>query len=148
VLSVNAQFVDLFIVTSSSCARAYYLAANPEVQRKLQAELDDALGSVRSAPSPAGTSGLPPLPPWASVAKYADIKSMPYLQACIQEGMRLHSALGVSLPRIVPEGSILEVCGQTFSGGTITSVPSYSIHHNEELWGLDSEVFRHERRLG
>ncbi|KAF8594779.1 cytochrome P450 monooxygenase pc-bph [Ceratobasidium sp. AG-I] len=133
--------------SNSSCAIAYYLAANPNAQRKLQAELDSVLSPVRLAhPSPT-KSGSPPLPPSSIVAKFADVKSLAYLQACINEGLRLHSTSGIGLPRVVPTGSTLEVCGETFNEGSILSVPSYSIHHNEEVWGADSELFRPERWL-
>ncbi|KAG8708747.1 hypothetical protein FRC08_018728 [Ceratobasidium sp. 394] len=91
---------------------AYYLAANPNVQRKLQAELDEALGSARTAPPDIEASETAPLPPWASVAQYADIKALPYLQACIQERTKMHGALGAGLPRIIPKGSTLEVYGE------------------------------------
>lgn len=133
---------------SSSCAITYYLAAYPEVQRKLQAELDAAMPKACSVPPPTQTdTASAPLPPAAAVAKWADIKSLPYLQAVINEGMRVHSTLGLGLPRIVPKGG-LEICGERFEEGTILSVPSYSLHHNAELWGEDSETFRPERWFG
>ncbi|KAJ1304233.1 hypothetical protein OPQ81_005397 [Rhizoctonia solani] len=117
--------------SNSSCAIAYYLAANPECQRKLQAELDSVLKPVISAPPPISQSGMPPLPPSDVAAKFADVKSLPYLQACINEGLRLHSTSGIGLPRVVPPGSSLEV-----------------IHHSREIWGDDSEQYRPERWLG
>ncbi|CAE6533055.1 unnamed protein product [Rhizoctonia solani] len=134
--------------SNSSCAIAYYLAANPECQRKLQAELDSVLKPVISVPPPISQAGLPPLPPLDVAAKFADVKSLPYLQACINEGLRLHSTSGIGLPRVIPPGSSLEVCGETFNEGTILSVPSYSIHHSQEIWGNDSEEYKPERWLG
>ncbi|KAL5631774.1 hypothetical protein ACGC1H_007322 [Rhizoctonia solani] len=134
--------------SNSSCAIAFYLAANPECQRKLQEELDSVLKPVVSVPPPISQAGMPPLPPSEVAAKYADIKSLPYLQACINEGLRLHSTSGIGLPRIVPPGSNLEVCGEKFNEGTVLSVPSYSIHHSQEVWGDDAEEFRPERWLG
>ncbi|QRV78960.1 cytochrome P450 family protein [Ceratobasidium sp. AG-Ba] len=121
--------------SNSSSAITYYLAAHPGIQQKLQAELDEAFGSSDSADL------------WSSVAKYSNIKSLPYLQACIQEGMRMHSALGAGLPRVIPKGVKVEVCGETFTEGTVLSVLSYSIHHHSEVWGDDSEEFKPERWL-
>lgn len=60
----------------------------------------------------------------------------------------MHSALGAGLPRLIPKGTTVEVCGETFTEGTVLSVPSYSIHHNAEFWGSDSEEFKPERWLG
>lgn len=41
---------------------------------------------------------------------FKDTQAMPYLQACIKEGLRLHPATGLPLARVVPEG------GATISG--------------------------------
>ncbi|CAE6525011.1 unnamed protein product [Rhizoctonia solani] len=135
--------------SNSSCAITFHLAANPEVQRKLQAELDTVMPHVRSEHPPIDIKDptSPPLPPAISVAKWADIKALPYLQAVINEGMRLHSTFGLGPPRIVPKGG-LEICGEHFKEGTILSVPSYSLHHNRELWGNDYEEFKPERWFG
>lgn len=38
------------------------------------------------------------------------------------------------------------VCGEVFPAGTILSVPSYTIHHLESVWG-DPYVYRPERWL-
>ncbi|KAF8756988.1 Cytochrome P450 monooxygenase [Rhizoctonia solani] len=135
--------------SNSSCAITFHLAANPDVQRKLQAELDTVMPNIRTSHPPTDIKDptSPPLPPAASVAKWADIKALPYLQAVISEGMRLHSTFGLGPPRIVPKGG-LEICGERFKEGTILSVPSYSLHHNRELWGDDYESFKPERWFG
>ena len=51
---------------SSSCAITYYLAANPDAQRKLQKELDDALQNEDD-----------------SASSYEVVKNLPYLDAVI-----------------------------------------------------------------
>lgn len=112
---------------STSCAITYYLAANPAAQTKLQAELDAALANEDD---PASTFEL--------------TKNLKYLQAVIDESIRLHSTSGIGLPRITPEGG-LTVCGKYFPEGTILSVPSYTIHRDTEVWGPDVEAFRPER---
>ncbi|KDQ19990.1 hypothetical protein BOTBODRAFT_27392 [Botryobasidium botryosum FD-172 SS1] len=118
--------------SNSSCAITYYLAKNPRAQEKLQRELDDALGSIDD------TAG--------SATSYEQVKRLRYLDACINEGLRLHSTSSMGLPRIVPAGG-LEVSGRFFPPGSVLSVPSYTIHRDPEVWGEDVEEYRPERWL-
>lgn len=92
----------------------------------MHAELDEALGLEEG------------------VISYESVKKLEYLEACINESLRLHSTSSIGLPRLVPRGG-LEVCGKFFKEGTVLSVPSYTIHRNPEVWGEDVEIFRPER---
>jgi benzoate 4-monooxygenase len=112
---------------SSSCAITYHLAANPDVQRRLQKELDNALQNEDD-----------------EVSSIEAVKNLPYLNAVINEALRLHSTSGIGLPRIVPEGG-LKIQGHFFKEGTVLSVPSYTIHRDKEVWGDDATVYRPER---
>ena len=112
---------------SSSCAITYYLALNPNAQAKLQAELDEALGHEDDP-----------------IASSEIVKRLSYLEAVINEALRLHSTSSMGLPRIAPEGG-LRVSGKFFPEGTILSVPSYTIHRDPEIWGNDVDAFRPER---
>ncbi|KAH7923089.1 cytochrome P450 [Leucogyrophana mollusca] len=113
--------------SNSSCAITYHLAHNPRVQEKLQKELDEALGSEDER-----------------VSTFEQVKRLPYLEAVINEGLRVHSTSSLGLPRLAPEGG-LTVNGVHFPQGTVLSVPSYTIHRNKEVWGEDTEAFRPER---
>ena len=113
--------------SSSSCAITYYLALNPAAQSKLQAELDEALGHEDDP-----------------IASSEIVKRLPYLEAVINESLRLHSTSSIGLPRLVPEGG-LHVSGKFFPEGTVLSVPSYTIHRDPGIWGNDVEAFRPER---
>ncbi|KAI0698054.1 cytochrome P450 monooxygenase pc-bph [Cerioporus squamosus] len=113
--------------SNSSCAITYHLARNPHVQHKLQQELDEAL---------AGDDD--PVP------TYESVKRLPYLEAVINEALRIHSTSGIGLPRLVPEGG-LTVCEKFFPEGTVLSVPTYTIHRDKSVWGEDVEAFRPER---
>ncbi|OCH91279.1 cytochrome P450 [Obba rivulosa] len=115
--------------SNSSCAITYHLAANPRVQEKLQAELDDALG--------AGPDGDP-------AATFEQVKRLPYLEAVISEALRVHSTSGIGLPRIVPPGGLV-VAGRFFPEGAVLSVPTYTVHRDADAWGADADVFRPER---
>ena len=129
----SPSILDVILCTdidcSSSCAIAYYLAANPGVQHKLQGELDAALGAIDDP-----------------VVSYDQAKHLPYLEAVINEGLRIHSTSGLGLPREAPPGG-LTVCGRYFPEGTILSVPTYTVHRNLDVWGLDADLFRPERWL-
>lgn len=50
---------------------------------------------------------------------FSDTQKMPYLQAVIKEGIRLHPAAGLPLQRVVPKGGI-KLAGQFFPGGVRT----------------------------
>ncbi|KAL4251988.1 cytochrome P450 family protein [Abortiporus biennis] len=113
--------------SNSSCAITYHLAHNPKVQAKLHQELDDALGNEDDA-----------------VATFDQVKKLPYLEAVINEALRIHSPSGIGLPRVVPEGGLV-VCGESFPEGSILSVPTYTIHRDPNVWGEDIEAFRPER---
>lgn len=77
----------------------YYLSRNQAAQKKLQAELDATFG-------PRGIEG---------VLDYEDVKALPYLDACINEALRLHSTSSMGLPRIMTQTT--EVCGEVFPAG-------------------------------
>ncbi|KFY09819.1 hypothetical protein V491_07956 [Pseudogymnoascus sp. VKM F-3775] len=106
----------------------YWLLKHPEVLAKLQAEVDSVIFS-----------------PNDEVA-FQTVKNLPYLRACMNEGMRIHSTSALGLPRVVPvDGPAVEICGRKFEPGTVLSVPNYTIHRLESIWGPDSSQYRPER---
>ncbi|KAJ6500226.1 cytochrome P450, partial [Mycena vitilis] len=113
--------------SNSACAIMYYLAANPDIQTRLQNELDEQLSADSEA-----------------VASSEHIRNLPYLEACINEALRVHSTSALGLPRVVPDGGLV-VSGRAFVAGTVLSVPSYTIHRDATVWGRDADVYRPER---
>jgi benzoate 4-monooxygenase len=93
--------------SNSSCAILYYLSNNPRVVTKLLSEL----APVAETKEPGFVS-----------FSFEDVKDLPYLQACIDEALRLHSTSAIGLPRIVPEGGAV-VCDEFFPEGMTLSVP-------------------------
>jgi cytochrome P450 len=75
---------------------------------------------------------------------FAESQEMPYLQACLKEGMRLHAATGLPLWREVPEGGA-EICGKFFPAGTVIGLNSWVAHYNTDVFGPDAQHFRPER---
>ncbi|KAK0202176.1 cytochrome P450 monooxygenase [Desarmillaria ectypa] len=109
---------------NTSCAIIYYLARIPSIQEKLHKELDDHLDS--------------------DVATAEQVKNLPYLQAVINEGLRLYSTVAIGLPRVAPEGGMM-IFGNYFPAGTVISVPIYTIHRDPAAFGDDVDEFRPER---
>jgi cytochrome P450 len=66
----------------------YYLYTNPRVLESLRSELDSK--------SKAGKL--------SDMATYQEAQDIPYLLAVIKEALRLHSAVGTQLTRVVPKG--------------------------------------------
>lgn len=112
----------------STRAIIYYLLKNPAAKRRLVGEID--------ARRKEGKLSDP--------AKLAEADSMPYLQAVMYEALRLHPAVGMSLPRVVPEGGF-EVAGNYIPSGTTIGANPWVLHRNKEVYGEDVDAFRPER---
>jgi cytochrome P450 len=84
----------------SISAVLYYLCRFPECKEKVLKEIAE----IRKD-SEGGVTVL-----------LAEANRMPYLQACINEALRLHPAVGMSLPRVVPVGG-MEVDGRYIPAG-------------------------------
>ena len=69
----------------------YHLCKNPQYKQKLVEEIDSQ--------QKAGNLSIS--------VKLEESENMPYLQACMYEGLRCHPAVGMSLPRVTPVGGIV-----------------------------------------
>lgn len=121
-------------VSNTACAIIYWILDGERrgpgtVIPRLQAELDAAI--------PAG----------APTAEHHQVRNLPFLRRCIDEGMRLHSTSALGLPRIVTAPRGVSYGGHRFPPGTVLSVPSFTVHHDEAVWGADAGAFRPDRWL-
>ncbi|KAH7113994.1 cytochrome P450 [Dactylonectria estremocensis] len=79
------------------------------------------------------------------VAPYDKIKDLPYLKACLDEGLRLIPPVSAGLPRRTPlEGA--QILGKWIPGDTSVSMTIWGAHHNGDLFP-DPEAFKPERWL-
>ena len=108
----------------------YYLLKNPETKKSFVAEIDER--------RKAGKLSDP--------VKIEEANDMPYLQACMWEGLRMHPAVGMTLPRVVPAEGI-EIDGTFMPAGTTVGVNPWVVHRNEEIFGDEPESFKPERWL-
>ncbi|KAK6392882.1 hypothetical protein LTR65_002964 [Meristemomyces frigidus] len=112
----------------STRAIIYYLLKNPQCKQRLIEEID----SLRKQ----GKLSDP--------VTLSEADKLPYLQAVMYEALRLHPAVGMSLPRTTPEGGAT-IAGQYLPAGTVIGANPWVIHRNKEVFGDDVEAFRPER---
>lgn len=76
----------------------------------------------------------------------SEARSLPYLQACIKEGLRLYPPVtGLLAKEVPPSGDIID--GRFVPGGTSIGWNSYGLQRLPEVFGEDVNVFRPERWL-
>lgn len=120
-------------VSNTACAAIYWILdgerSRPStIISRLHAELDPSI-------------------PFESIATHDAVRNLPFLRRCIDEAMRLHSTSAIGLPRIVTAPCGATHGSTTFPQGTVLSVPSYTLHHDEGIWGSDVESFDPDRWL-
>ncbi|KAL4929023.1 cytochrome P450 [Aspergillus undulatus] len=108
----------------------YHLSFNPDCLAKLRDEIDNAASEGRIS----------------DLITFAESQSLPYLQAVIKESLRINSAVGLPLWRVVPSGGAM-LCGRFFPEGTVVGINPWVAHHNKSIFGADADEFRPERWL-
>jgi cytochrome P450 len=106
-----------------------FIITQPETLSKLQSELDHAEeGGCISSP----------------IITYEEAKSLPFLQACLKEGLRIWPpVLGLMQKTVPPAGDYLN--GKFVPGGTQIGYCAWGVHRNQEIFGDDAEMFRPDR---
>lgn len=132
----ECESVLLLLAGSDSTATALrctflWILTNPTVYSKLVSEIDAAAAkNVLSSP----------------VIADAEAKALPYLQACIREGLRVFPPLQGIADKLTPPGG--ETVGGVFiPGGTRVAFNSYQLMRRPDIWGPDAHLFRPERWL-
>lgn len=118
--------------TTSTTIRMIMLCilTNPPAYRRLQQEIDNA--------AEAGTISSP--------VTDAEARKLSFLQATIQEGLRIKVPAAGPLFKEVPEqGDTIN--GMFIPGGTQIGISPFGIYHSKKVFGPDAHVFRPERWL-
>ncbi|KAH8724033.1 benzoate 4-monooxygenase cytochrome-like protein P450 [Phaeosphaeriaceae sp. PMI808] len=109
-----------------------YIISNPRVYLKLQAEIDAAV-------SRGGADGI---------VQDTTLRNLPYLQAVVREGLRVHPPVTDVVPKLVPKsGDTVVIRGQSYflPGGTNVGYNAWGMHHDKAMFGADADQFRPER---
>ncbi|KAK5173774.1 uncharacterized protein LTR77_002455 [Saxophila tyrrhenica] len=104
----------------------------PRVYKKLMDELDQATqdGTIADKTN--------------NKVSWSEAQKLPYLDAVIQESLRVHPAAGLILERVVPPQGI-QICDVFVPGGTIVGCNAWVLHRRPEVFGQDVDTFRPER---
>jgi len=114
-----------------------YLMTSHRAYKKLQAEIDAAVTSGHAASS-------------TGIVSDETMKSLPYLQAVMREGLRIHPPVTDIAPKKVPvEGDNVTINGKAYflPGGTNIGYNVMGLNRNKEIFGEDVDCFRPERWL-
>lgn len=95
----------------SATAIVYYLMKNPRCMKKLQDELAESAAAGELS----------------ETVTFQEGQKLQYLQAVIKEALRLHSAVGMPLTRVVPQGGAT-LTGQFFPEG-VSGIPHRTVEN-------------------
>lgn len=75
---------------------------------------------------------------------YAEAVKLPHLRACINEGMRLHPSVGLTMPRHVPAGGAT-ISNFHFPEGYRIGVNAAVVQYHKDIFGPDADEFNPNR---
>ncbi|KAJ6554159.1 cytochrome P450 [Mycena capillaripes] len=99
-----------------------------DISQKLRAEIDTAMPDPRVIPDS------------------VHLQELPYLNAFIQEGLRIHGAVPPLLERVVPPGSDFQLMQYTLPPGTVVGTQAWSVHRVPDVFP-SPDIFNPERWL-
>lgn len=75
------------------------------------------------------------------------MRELPYLDACINEALRLHPPFSIPLERVVPKDGVT-ILGRFFEAGTVVGMSPYVVGRHKRTFGEDADQWRPERWMG
>ncbi|PKX89872.1 cytochrome P450, partial [Aspergillus novofumigatus IBT 16806] len=114
--------------TTSTALRniIFYLLTTPRAYRALQSEID---GAVKPVTRP--------------VIRDAEAKALPYLQACIKEGLRIFPPSMGLMGKVCPRDDT--ICGIRVPANTQVAWSALAIMRNRTIFGNDADVYEPKR---
>lgn len=107
-----------------------HVAANPEIALKVRNEIKAAISDGKIS----------------SPVTNAEAIKLPYLQAVIWEGLRVHPPFGgLIMKEVGAEGDMFD--GKFLPAGTRIGHSTWAVTHETSVFGADADVFRPERWL-
>lgn len=76
----------------------------------------------------------------------AEARELPYLQAVIKEGLRIHPPVAGLMSTVVPKGGDV-IHGIAVPEGTEIGSSAFGVQYSKDVYGVDAEQFRPERWL-
>lgn len=76
--------------------------------------------------------------------RYSEVRDLPYLDACVQEGARIHPPFALPFERVVPEDGVT-VLGHYIPPGTVVGGNPYVVNRHRPTFGQDAEFWGPER---
>ncbi|KAL8921692.1 MAG: hypothetical protein Q9208_005621 [Pyrenodesmia sp. 3 TL-2023] len=108
-----------------------FIISTPAVYKKLQTEMDTAAHKHLLT---------------GHFVRDSEARDLPYMQACIKEGLRVFPPTVGLMQKTVPaEGDVFN--GMRIPGGTKIGYCAWGLHRSKEVFGEDADVFRPERWL-
>ncbi|KAF8178037.1 cytochrome P450 [Pholiota molesta] len=112
------------------------LSRRPDIMKKLQAEIDEAITDCKTLPD------------------ISVLQQLPYLSAFMKEGLRVYSAAPSLLERVVPGSTsknggsdeIFDLMGYALPPGTVVATQAWSMHRDPSVFP-SPETFLPERWL-
>ncbi|KAF2224920.1 cytochrome P450 [Elsinoe ampelina] len=109
----------------------HFVCTTPNVQARLFSEVHAAIA--------AGKVSRP-------IIKDSEARQLPYLQACIKEGLRMYPPVtGLLAKQVPPDGATID--GKFAPPGTWIGQNSWGMQRRKDIYGVDVDVFRPERWL-
>ncbi|KAJ5809734.1 benzoate 4-monooxygenase cytochrome P450 [Penicillium pulvis] len=126
----SEAFVTVFggTDTTSTALRniIFYLSATPQAYRALQSEIDDVVKTVTRP-----------------VIRDAEAKALPFLQACIKEGLRMFPPTMGLMGKVCPRDDT--ICGVKVPANTQVGWSALAIMRNRNIFGEDADVYEPQR---